>query len=310
MIRMLRCFEIAAVAATLAAAAPAGAQAPVPTPVPVSPGTVVLRPIEAIPDTARLSPAELPYVHPLYRPLDTPPRLLDRGPVQDLETRVWLYVTAKVGENGRVSDGAAVEPPLRALATPLPTLLPRWRFNPARQGGKPVATWASYAAELNVELEKGIFTAFDLVPVGKEDPLPRVVAEAAGEDWLLAYPKEPAPPEPGVVSVEACDSFPTPDSNKWSFDSTRTRSRVTALVQVSEAGKIARIVPTGETNESLLLLWLRTTASAWSAAPGTAGGKPVPSWMALDATLEYTINSAKKKAERSLKKNLRGSRTD
>jgi len=117
----------------------------VPTPVPVSPGTVVLRPIEAIPDTARLSPAELPYVHPLYRPLDTPPRLLDRGPVQDLETRVWLYVTAKVGENGRVSDGPPSSRPPGARH-PAPDASPRWRFNPARQGGKPVATWASYAA--------------------------------------------------------------------------------------------------------------------------------------------------------------------
>jgi len=147
--------------------------------------------------------------------------------------------------------------------------------------------------ELNVELEKGIFTAFDLVPVGKEDPLPRVVAEAAGEDWLLAYPKEPA--LPSRESSRWRPAIPSdPDSNKWSFDSTRTRSRVTALVQVSEAGKIARIVPTGETNESLLLLWLRTTASAWSAAPGRRR-KPVPSWMALDATLEYTINSARRK---------------
>lgn len=303
--------RLAALAASLASAgAQTLAQAPPPTPVSVPPGTVVLRPIEAIPDASRLTPAELPYVHPLFRPLDQPARVLERPPLEDLETRVWLYVTVKIGENGRVTDGAAVEPPLKGLSAPLPTLFPRWRFTPALKGGKPVATWGSYAVELNVELEKGVFTAFDLVPVGKDDPLPRVVPEASGEDWVLAYPKEISPADPGAVSVETCDTFPMPDSNKWSFDAARTRSRLTGLVLVSESGQVARILPTGETNESLALTWLRKNAAAWNVAPATAGGKPVPSWMSLDATIDYTIDSAKKKAERTLKKNLRAPRSE
>lgn len=305
--------RLATLVASLASAAVAfraAAQAPVPTPVPVTPGTSVLRPIEAIPDDSRLAPAELPYAHPLFQPLDQSAKLLERPPLEDLETRVWLYVTVKIGENGRVSEGAAVEPPLKGLTAPLPGLYPRWRFNPALKGGKPVATWGTYAAELNVELEKGTFTAFNFVPVGKEDPLPKVAPEATGDDWLAAYGKEIVPPEAGVVSVEACDTFPTPDSNKWSFDSARTRSRITALVLVSENGQVARILPTGETNESLILTWLRKYAAGWRLAPAAAGGRPVPSWMALDATLDYTINSAKKKAERSVKKNLRAPRAE
>jgi len=79
---------------------------------------------------------------------------------------------------------------------------------------------------------------------------------------------------------------------------------------VSDVGRVARILPTGETNESLVLTWLRKNAATWKLIPGVAGGKPVASWMALDAMLEYTINSAKKKAERSLKKNLRAARVE
>ncbi|HQR67845.1 MAG TPA: hypothetical protein PLB02_10650, partial [Thermoanaerobaculia bacterium] len=93
-----------------------------PTPVPVTPGTSVLRPIEAIPDDSRLAPAELPYAHPLFQPLDQSAKLLERPPLEDLETRVWLYVTVKIGENGRGSEGAAVEPPLKGLTAPLPGL--------------------------------------------------------------------------------------------------------------------------------------------------------------------------------------------
>jgi len=306
-----RSVRLAALAAFLAsAAAPSLAQAPPPAPLPVPPGTVVLRPIEAIPDASRLPPAELPYAHPLFRPLDQPARLFERPPLENLESRVWLYVTVRIGENGRVTDGAAVEPPLKGLTAPLPTLYPRWRFTPALKAGKPVATWGSYAAELNVELEKGAFSAFDLAPVGKEDPLPRIVPETSGEEWMLAYPKEISPADPGAVSVEDCDTFPLPDSNKWSFDSARTRSRLTALVLVSESGQVARILPTGETNESLALTWLRKNADTWKMTPAAAGGKPVASWMSLDATLDYTIDAAKKKAERSLKKNLRSSRPE
>jgi len=299
--------------ATLAVAGASGlllAQTPLPTPVPVAPGTVVLRSIEALPETWRPPPQELPYAHPLYRTLDAPPKLLERPPVEDFEARTWLWTSVKVGENGRVIDGGAVEPPLKGLTAPLPALFPRWRFAPPRRAGKPVTTWATLGLDLAVALEKGAFTSFDLTPLAKEDPLPKIVVEIAPDDFLKGFPKEITPPEPGLVPVEECDAFPAPDSTKWSFDAARTRSRITALVLVSEEGQVARILPTGETIEPLVLAWLRKSAAGWKVTPGMAGGKPAASWMSLDATLDYTIDSAKKKAERAVQKNLRGTRTD
>ncbi len=288
----------------------AAAQAPAPTPLPVAPGTTVLRPIEAIPDNSRLTPAELLYVHPLWRALDQPPKLVEKGPLEDFEARVWLFSTVRLGANGRVTEGTPVEPPLKALTAPLAGLYPRWKFTPARKGGAAVATWATYGADLNVSLEKGSFSSFDLVPLGKEDPLPKVVAQLPGDEWMAKYPKEPAPAEPGDVSVEDCDVPPAPDSNKWSFDAARTRSRVTALLEITETGKVGRILPTGDSTEPFLLAWIRKNAATWKLEPGAAGGKPVTSWMSLDATLEYTVDSAKKKGERSVKKNLRGPRAE
>ena len=299
-----------AVLAALFGGATVRAQAPPPTPVPVAPGTVVRRPIEAIPDAFLIQPAELPYAHPLWRPLDQSAKLVENPPLEDLEARVWLFEAVKIGTDGRVVEGAAVQPPLKGLTTPLPSLFPRWRFTPATKGGVPVETWATYGAELNVQLEKGAFTAFSLVPVGKEDPLPRVVPEPPRDEWMLAYPKEITPAEPGVVSIEECDVLPAPDSVKWKFESARMRSRLAALVLVAETGKVGRILPTGETDEPLLLVWLRRNSAAWKLTPAMAGGKPVPSWMALDATLDYTIDSAKKKSERVVKKNLRGPKAE
>jgi hypothetical protein len=203
-----------------------------------------------------------------------------------------------------VSEIAAVEPPLKAFATPLPALAPRWRYAPPMKGGKPAATWATQILDLNVSLEKGVFSAFTLDPLRKDDPLAKVFRESAGDAWMARYPAAIDPKDEGAVSVEEIDALPVAEKTPWSFDATRQRARVTALVEVSPQGAVSRILPTGDA-EPLLVRWLKESAAKWKLSPGKAGGRPVASWMALDATLDYTIDSAKKKAERSLKKNLR-----
>jgi len=283
---------------------PVAAPSPVSVAVPAPPP--VVRPIEAIPDAWRLPPAELPAVNPLFRPVDTPPRIATPVPAPPLETRTTLFIAVKLGENGRASDAVAVEPPLRALSAPIPALVPKWRFDPAQKGGRPVATWATWSLELAMELENAVWSSFELKPVGKDDPLPKVVREFSGDAWLARFPKEVAPPEAGVVSVEEVDVLPVPDSTKWSVDAARLRAHVTALLEISESGAVARIVPTGEFDEPLLAAWLRKMAGGWKLTPAAAGGKPVACWASLDATLDYTLSAAKKKGEKSVKKNLRG----
>ena len=301
---MLRTKEIVVVLAALHVSAGSARALAQPAPPPA------VRPIEAIPDTWRLPPAELPAVNPLFRAVDAPPKISTPVPAPPLETRTTLFIAVKLGSNGRASDAVAVEPPLKALTTPIPALIPKWRFEPAQKGGKPVATWATWSLELLMELEKAVFSSFDLKPVGKEDPLPKVVRESSGEAWLVKFPKEVTPSEPGVVSVEEVDVVPVPDSTKWSVDAARLRTRVTALLEISETGAVTRIVPTGEFDEPLLLAWLRKMAGGWKLTPALAGGKPVACWASLDAMLDYTLATAKKKGEKSVKKNLRGPRAD
>ena len=266
--------------------------------------TAALKPVEALPDPVRPALAEVPYAHPLFLAVDEPPKILERPNPVDLETRVPLVLAARVLETGKVSELAAVEPPLKAFATPLPALAPRWRFAPPKKGGVPVATWATQILELNVSLEKGVFSAFQLEPLRKDDPLAKLFRENGGDDWTARYPAAIDPKDEGAVSVEELDALPVAEKTPWSFDATRQRGRVTALVEVSALGTVSRVLPTGDA-EPLLVRWVRESAAKWRLSPGKAGGKPVASWMTLDATLDYTIDSAKKKGERSLKKNLR-----
>ena len=263
-----------------------------------------LKPVEALPDPVRPALAEVAYSHPLFVLLEEPPKVVERLNPVNLETRVPLALTARVLETGKVSEIAAVEPPLKALAAPLPALAPRWRFAPPKKGGQPAATWATQILDLNVSLEKAVFSAFTLDPLRKDDPLAKIFHESAGDGWMARYPAAIDPKDETAVSVEALDALPVAEKTPWSFDATRQRARVTALVEVSPLGAVSRILPTGDA-EPLLVRWLKESAAKWKLTPGKAGGKPVASWMTLDATLDYTIDSAKKKAERSVKKNLR-----
>lgn len=280
-------------------AAAATPPAPSPSPRPAR------RPVEIIPGTSRLGSAELAYVHPLYRALEAPPQVAERPAPADLTQRVPIVFTVHVLETGRVSEVLPVEPPLKGLTTPVGIVTPKWRFTPAKKGGQPVATWATYGMELSVGLEKASFSSFSLEPVEKETPLAAVLRESKGDEWMSRYPKEIAPMDAGAVSIEEVEVLPAPEKTSWSLDAARVRSRVTALVELSAAGTVSRVLPTGE-SEPLLVAWLRQTAPKWKISPATAGGKPVSCWMTLDATLDYTIDSAKKKSERLLKKNLRG----
>lgn len=263
-----------------------------------------LRPVESLPDPVRPAPAEVAYAHPLYVPLDEPPKLLERPNPADLETRVPLVLTAHVLETGKVSELVAVEPPLKAFAAPPGALAARWRFSPPMKGGRPVATWATEILDLNVSLEKPLFSSFRLEPLKKDEPLAKVFRENAGDEWMSRYPAAIDPPDPASVSVEELDALPLPEKTPWSFEAARVRAHVTALVEVSAKGTVSRVLPTGEA-EPLLARCLRESAAKWKLTPGRSGGSPVASWMTLDATLDYTIDSAKKKGERSVKKNLR-----
>jgi hypothetical protein len=282
---------LAILGVALATAGVARAQAP------------ALRPVEALPDPVRPAPAEVAYAHPFYVPLDEPPRILERGNPADLETRVPLALAAHVLETGKVSELVAVEPPLKSLATPLPVLAPKWRYAIPRKGGRPVATWATQVLDLLVSLEKPVFTAFQLEPLKKEDPLAKVFRENTGEDWMARYPAE-VEPKDDAVSVEELDALPAAEKTSWSFDATRQRARILALVEVSPQGTVSRILATGDA-EPLLVRWVRESAAKWKLAPAKAAGKPASSWMTLDATLDYTVDTAKKKGEKSVKKNLR-----
>ncbi len=286
--------------AILAGAGLARAQVSVPAPLPAA------RPVDALPDPMRVTAAEVVYAHPLFRPFDEAPKLLERANPQDLETRQPLVLSLHLLETGRVVEAVPVEPPLKGLAAPLAALVPRWRFTPAKKGSQPVQTWATYSIDLAISLEKGIFTGFTLEALRKGDPLVPTVRDTSGDGWMALYPRDIEPKDPVAVSIEDVDVLPSPEKTPWSFDAARVRARTTVLVEVSEQGVVSRFLPTGET-EPLLGIWMKRFASKWRFTPARSGGRPVSCWMTLDATLDYTLDSAKKKSERVVKKNLRAS---
>ena len=263
-------------------------------------------PLETVPDPARVPPAEVPFVNPLWQELEAPAALKGPPPkLKDLEATSTLIVGVRIDEAGKVSQAVAPEPPLRALGAAVQVQAPRWLFKPAKKDGQPVRCWGTYGVDVEVELEDAVWSAFRLAPVGKEDPLPALGKELPGDTWISRYPAAPEPPEPGVLSVEEVDFLPMPAKVPLKFESTPLKSRALALVEVTGVGSVKRVVPVGP-YEPLILRWVRESAKGWILTAARKGGAPVTSWLALDATIEYSLGSVKERGKRSIKKNLRG----
>ena len=263
-------------------------------------------PIETIPDPARVAPAEVPFVNPLWQALDSPAAPVGPPPrLEDLEAASMLVVAVRIDQDGKVSEGVAPEPPLRALGAAAQAQAPRWVFKPAKKDGQAVRTWGTYGVDLEVELEDAVWGSFRLSPVGKDDPLPEVAKELPGDLWMSRYPAAVSPAEPGVLSIEEVDFLPMPEKCSLKVDSTPLKSRLLALVEVSGLAAVKRVVPVGP-YEPLVLRWIRESAKGWILTAAKKGGAPVSSWLLLDTTIEYSLGSVKERGKRSIKKNLRG----
>ena len=266
----------------------------------------VPEPLATVPDPARVPPAEVAFVNPLWQPLDSQAKPTGPPPkLRDLEATATLVVAVRIDEAGRVSAAAAAEPPLRALGASAQAQASRWTFKPAKKDGLAVRCWGTYGVELEVQLEDAAWSSFRLAPVGREDPLPALARELPGETWMSRYPAAVTPPEPGVLSVEEVDYLPMPARTPLKVDSTPLKSRLLALVEVLDSGAVGRIVPV-DPYEPLVLRWVRENAAGWTLAAARRGGAAVPSWLALDATIEYVLDSVKERGKRSIKKNVRG----
>ena len=263
--------------------------------------------LEAIPGPAGLEPAEVTAFQPLYRSFEKPAKLTEVPAAQDYRGKATLFFALKVDETGKVVQAEIADPPLRGMVAAATEAATHWQFDPAKKDGKAVRTWAAYGLDLVVDLERPVFTSFSVLPFAKNDGLPVVLREPAGEEGLLRFPREPDDPEPGTISIEDVDFLPVPRKTPWKIEPIRLKSRFSAILQVSPAGTVERIIPTGMSLEPFILAWVRTLAARWKFTPAFEGETGQRAYMNLDLVAEYEISRAKESARRLLKKNLKGS---
>ncbi len=263
--------------------------------------------VEVILGPPGLEPAEVAPFHPLSRSFERPPKLTEVPAAQDYRGKATLFFALKIDETGKVVQAEVVDPPLRGIAAAAAEIAVRWVFDPARKDGKAVRTWAAYGLDLVIDLERPVFTSFSVAPVGRNDAIPVVLREPVGEEGLLRFPREPDDPEPGVVSIEEVDFLPGLKKTPWKLEPIRLKSRFSAILQVSPAGAVERIIPTGPSLEPFILAWVRTLAARWKFTPALDGETPQRAYVNLDLVAEYEIVRAKESARRLLKKNLKGS---
>ena len=266
--------------------------------------------VETIPGPPGMESADVAPFHPLYRSFERPPKLTEVPAAQNYRGKATLFFALKVDETGKVVQAEVVDPPLRGIVPTATEIATHWVLDPARKDGKAVRTWAAYVLDLVIDLERPVFTSFSAVPIGKNDAIPVVLRESVGEEGLLRFPREPDDREPGVISIEDVDFLPGLKKTPWKLEPIRLKSRFSAILQVSPAGAVERIIPTGTSFEPFVLAWVRTLAARWKITPAFDGGTPQRAYMNLDLVAEYEIARAKESAKRLLKKNLKGSPAD
>ena len=264
-------------------------------------------PVETIPAPAGPGPAEVAPFHPLYRQVEKPPRLSEVPAAQDYRGKATIFFALKVDETGKVLEADVVDPPFRGIVPAAAEAALRWTFDPARKDGKAVRTWAAYGLDLVVDLERAVFTSFSADPIGPADPIPSVQREPAGDEGLLRFPRQPDDSDAAVISIEDVDFLPGLRKTPWKIEPIRLKSRFSAILQVSPAGAVERVIPTGASSEPFILAWVRTQAARWKITPALDGETPQRGYLNLELAAEYEITRAKESARRLIKKNLKGS---
>ena len=235
------------------------------------------RPVEPLPDPVRPAPAEVAVRPPALRRAGRAAEGSRAPESVDLE-----YARSARALGPRPRDGEGERDRRRRAAA---QGVSRRRSPASRRAGdsrrrrraaSPSSTWATVSS-ISPSRSRRPSSAPSARAAAQGRPARRgLPRDRRATTWMARYPAAIDPKDPEAVSVEELDALPVAEKTPWSFDATRQRAHLTALVEVSAQGTVSRVLPTGDA-EPLLVRWLRQSAAKWKLAPGLSGGAPVAS---------------------------------
>jgi hypothetical protein len=229
----------------------------------------------------------LPPENPFCVLADAPAAPPGRPTWADLRLPAALFVSTRLDPQGSVSAVRRNRDPIPSLKAETERSLARWTFQPARQAGQPVETWAPMRIDLEIFVEGPKVERLTLAPVTPETPLPTPFPWPADALWLEG---KTAAPSDGPVPAEQLETVATPKKTPWSANSYRGTFSARFWIKVSATGRAERMIPL-EVTDPILLPYFKQATAGWAFRPAQKSGAATESWseLVVGGQVEYSV---------------------
>jgi hypothetical protein len=253
---------------------PAALPAPTPTPAPAFSTSAPLR----LSDKPSLRVERLPAENPFGLAAESPAALPVKPAFTEQTVDAAVYAAVHVDKTGKVVGAQFPRNPIPSLSAEERRSFERWSFEPARQGGQPVDTWASLRVELTVDVKPPRVEQIGLSPVLPAAPVPAPLEWGADTAWYDGF--HGLLPGDGSVAVEQAETLAVPKKTKWDADSFKGAFAIRMGIKGSAAGRAERSIP-NLTTDQVLISHFRKHNAGWQFHPATVKGQPAESWAEL-----------------------------
>jgi hypothetical protein len=278
-------------------APPAAAPPPAPTAIPAAGAAAPLK----LTDVPTIRVDRLPSENQFGVSAEAPAALPPKPPFNELRLEAPLFVAVRVDRTGKSTGSRRARDPIPSLAAEEKRSFERWTFEPARKGGQPVDTWATFRLDLTIELKAPKVEQAMLNPVTPTTSIPVPFEWGTDQAWYDAL-KPPAAAADGTVPVEQLDTLPVPKKTKWDADSFKGPFSVRMWVHVTAAGRADKTIPI-QVSDPILIADIRRQIAAWQFRPARVSGQPADSWNELLVTGQIGWSSEIKQIQ-NLRKSL------
>ncbi|MGH9443298.1 MAG: hypothetical protein ACRD16_13605 [Thermoanaerobaculia bacterium] len=240
-------------------------------------------------DPVRPVTMALPERNPFTCDADAGAALVTRDLPSGVEMTIPEFVSFRIDHTGKIEDTLLVHDPIPSLDPQQMESFKKWEFLPPKKASLAVSGWSTVRLDLKFEYARPQITRAEFVPVTASTPVPAAHPSRWDETWIETAP--PLTDLRGAEAVESLDTPPLPRKTKWYADRFRGPFQVKLWVEVSPAGKAARIVPV-EVKDPALFGYLKAAIARWNFTPARKASQPVACWGVLDlaGTISYDVS--------------------
>lgn len=228
-------------------------------------------------------PVELPAIpatNPFAAPVTSPPTPATTPMLEKVDTVLHVEAAVYVDTAGVCRRAVLLAAPLPGLTSEVNAAVLETTFVPGQARGQTVPVWLTVMFDLTGRIKEGrVIRAAPTAPDPASPPAPEATPPPSADARDLALPATPA---------EQLDALPSPKRFRASVSGRTVRQAFRLLVEVTSAGRCARVVflscPEG------LHQWLLRSLAAWTFRPAIAAGSPATAWVQLDGEVEVELS--------------------